>query len=106
MRALVCAVPDLSDGAIMRSDKFSYSIATESGPKKVKGYAIDSTLPIRYCIRLLDGWWVADHYDSGYAIPGRWDSFPDAVVATEEILRRNIESGTWTKLMYSIVDPL
>ena len=103
---MVGAVPDLSDGAIMKKYEFRYNIATESGAKKVTGYAIDSDLPIRYCIRQSHQMWVADHYDSGYAIPGRWESFPDAVVATEAILRRNIESGTWAKLMDSIGEPL
>ena len=71
--------------------------------RQVKGWAIDSDLPVRFCVRILGEFrYVADHYDTGYRIGMEQYSFQEAKENAEEILARVIANGQYAKKLKAI----
>lgn len=69
-----------------------------TGSRLVRGYAIDADIPVRLCVRWKSkGWWVIDHYDTGWWINifCSGDTKLGAAVAGVEKVRRALESGDY-----------
>ena len=71
--------------------------------RQVKGWAIDSDLPVRFCVRILGEFrYVADHYDTGYRIGVGFPSFISAKEGAERILVRTIFNGQYEEALKAI----
>ena len=66
-----------------------------SGFRYVDGYAIDSGLPVRICVRRHNNRkWKCDHYDSGYWFGAYQPTMKKAAEYAVERMWRAIEDGT------------
>ena len=81
----------------MRLRKIKYKIASVCGPLEVEGYAIESNLPVRLCVRLEGYFWRIDHYDTGYFIGKLCDTRQQAIAHGIEVVGRNLQSGKYAK---------
>jgi peptide methionine sulfoxide reductase MsrB len=84
----------------MKMKRITYKIKSNFGldPKVVSGYAVDSDLGVRFCVRKKQrNYWSADHFDTGCSIPGFGTTAESCAKDAYAFLRVRIDDGSYAK---------
>ena len=69
----------------------------------VKGYAIDSDLPVRICVHRGYGRvWVCDHYDTGYRFGKFHDTKAAAIKAGIQTMKDALANGDYERALRKV----
>ena len=65
----------------------------------VNGFAVDSDLPAKFCVRKDGSYWVADEFTTGFGLDVTEATRKDAIEAAYLKLKYNIKTGVYESKM-------
>lgn len=86
----------------MKRQLLLYFIATHLGPIPKAGYAIDSKIGVRLCVRKSGNCWQIEHYDTGFYIRGGYKTLREAAEDGTAYVVKMIRLGRWDRAIKEV----